>query len=82
MTTQAELTALLYTALAEPIGLLLATSDTEHARQRLYQARAKAADPALAGLQFRASPLAGGDLLIVNSTIGARRAPTAEDLLA
>lgn len=54
-----------YLALAEPIGLLLQTSDTFRAKHRLYHARKKLQDPDLARLQLRMSPLAGGDLIIV-----------------
>lgn len=70
MAKGAELQAVLYEALGEPIGLLcLALPDFDTARQRLYAARAKAADPLLAQLQFRASPLADGNLLIVKEKI-------------
>lgn len=57
---------ILYLALAEPIGLLLCCSpgDRERARQALYQARAKAGDVALAGLQIRVSPFGEGDLVV------------------
>lgn len=55
----------LYQALAEPIGLLLRTSDVPRARTRLYAARKALADPALAGLQIRMSPLPEGDIIIV-----------------
>ena len=64
-----DLRPLLYQALASPIGLLLATGDFVRARQKLYQARAAAQDPDLAVLQFRSSPVAGGDLIIVKETI-------------
>jgi hypothetical protein len=63
-----EFTTLLYAALAEPIGLLLATNDRERARQRLYTARRNAADPALDCLQIRMSPFEDGDLVIVHSS--------------
>lgn len=59
-----DLTLLLYQALAEPIGLLLAAEPPETIRQRLYQARAAASDPALAILQIRRSPFADGTLVI------------------
>ena len=62
--------AILYQALAEPIGLLLQCPDWAKARQALYRARAEAKDPSLAALQFRASPgLVGGNLIIVNQKI-------------
>lgn len=62
--------ALLYAALAEPIGLLCqAEPDFATARQRLYSARKKLGDPALEILQFRASPFPEGNLVIVKETI-------------
>lgn len=65
-----DLKLILYQALGEPIGLLLQCSDWGKARQALYRARADAQDPALAGLQFRASPgLDGGNLIIVNQKV-------------
>lgn len=65
-----DLKLILYSALAEPIGLLLQVSDFTRARQALYRARADAQDPGLAGLQFRASPgLSGGNLIIINQRI-------------
>lgn len=70
MNLQAQLKAILYQALAEPIGLLLHCSDWAKARQGLYRARAEAADPALATLQFRASPgIAGGNLIIIKQKV-------------
>lgn len=62
--------ALLYEALAEPIGLLCqATPDFERGRQRLYQTRRALGDPALEVLQFRASPFEDGNLIICKETI-------------
>ena len=55
---------ILYQALGERIGLVLATNDPERLRQRFYAARRALNDPDLAHLQFRASPLADGDLVI------------------
>lgn len=65
------LSALLYEALGEPIGLLcLATPDFERGRAKLYQTRAKLADPELEILQFRASPFPEeGNLIIVKETV-------------
>ncbi len=61
---------ILYQAMREDIGLLLQVSDFPRARQAFYRARADAADPALAVLQFRTSPgLAGGNLIIVKEKI-------------
>lgn len=48
-----SLLPLLYSALSEPIGLLLFTPQPERARQALYRARVQANDQALAALQFR-----------------------------
>ena len=70
MTSSAALQSLLYSALAEPIGLLLRTGDFTRARQKLYAARAATRDPALQILQFRASPFPQeGDLIIIKETI-------------
>ena len=67
MTVQQQYGSLLYQALAEPIGILLKTSDPLRARQALYRARADAKDEALAVLQIRSSPFPDGDLLICKS---------------
>lgn len=70
MNIQDQLRAILYSALGEPIGLLLQCSDWAKARQALYRARAEAQDPQLDSLQFRASPgLEGGNLIIVNQKL-------------
>ena len=64
------LAGLLYEALGEPIGLLCQAEPTfEKGRQRLYQTRARLGDPALEGLQFRASPFEGGNLVIVKDIV-------------
>ena len=55
---------LLYLALAEPIGLLIQCDDFEALRTRLYKVKHTLADPALAILQFRQSPIEGGNLII------------------
>lgn len=62
-----ELQTLLYNALAEPIGLLVKSSDPNGLVAKLRAARDKAEDPALSALQFRRSPFAEGDLLILKS---------------
>jgi len=65
-----EFGALLYAALAEPIGLLCQGEPSfALARQRLYAARKKLGDPALDILQFRASPFPEGNLVIVKESI-------------
>lgn len=66
----ATLQALLYQALAEPMGLVCqGEPDFDTARQRLYAARRAAADPDLDVLQFRASPFAEGNLVIVKERV-------------
>lgn len=62
--TRKQLLELLYAALAQPIGLVLHTSDTEQARQALYRARTRASDPALDVLQFKVGVCTDGDLTI------------------
>ena len=61
-----DLIPLLHEARAEPIGLLIRVigGDVATAKRQLYQARAKAQDPALAVLQIRTSPWPDGDLVI------------------
>lgn len=46
-----------YQALASPLGVSLAVSDIDHAKQALYRARAAANDPQLSKLQLRVSPV-------------------------
>ena len=68
MTThRAQAAEVLYAALAEPIGLVLRTSDTKRVRQHLYAARRAACDPALEILSIRISPFPEGDLVIVRT---------------
>ncbi len=70
MSASQDFKAILYQALAEPIGLLLQVSDFSKARQAFYRARAEAQDPALSILQLRASPgLPGGNLIILKQKI-------------
>lgn len=66
----AAMADILYRALAEPIGALVACGPGEahSVRQALYRARATASDPALAQLQIRMAPVelaAEGALVIV-----------------
>lgn len=68
-TRQAEMTQLLYLALAQPIGLLVASSDREATRRSLYAAKYQAKDEALGDLQIRVSPWPEGELVIVHQTI-------------
>lgn len=51
-----KLRDMLYRALAEPIGQVLATSEPKRLRQRFYQVRAASKDPELARLQIRLAP--------------------------
>lgn len=69
MAGNSTLRTLLYEALAQPIGLLIETSDRQVFTQRLYKARRDAGDPALNQLQFRASPLGEGTLIIVKERV-------------
>jgi hypothetical protein len=83
MAKQEQLLALLYQALAEPIGLVLEVSDPGRFKQQLYQARAKSCDPELAGLQFRMWPEAeGGNFVIVKAKCTPGRASPTQDLLS
>lgn len=59
-----EAKGLCYSALAEPIGLVLRTNDITQCRARLHAAR-RALGPCAEGLQIRASPVPEGDLVIV-----------------
>lgn len=64
-----EYLALLLAALSEPIGLLVAASDAERARQKFYSARKASGNPALAALQIRISPFPDGQLVICKERI-------------
>lgn len=46
-----------YAALASERGIVIAVSDVHNVKQKLYQARAAANDPDLAGIAIRTSPL-------------------------
>lgn len=76
MTLAKALAPLLYSAVAEPIGLLLQASDPARLRQQLYAARAVLADPALAELQFRIWPGQEANLALVKSTIQLGQRPS------
>jgi len=73
-----RLQQILYSALAEPIGLVLRTSDVHRARQRLYEARQKAGDPVLSRLQFRFAPWGKAELLITKG-VASPDEPAPED---
>lgn len=63
---------LLFLALAEPIGLLIRTSSQHSATLAFGNAKArrrKQGDDSLDSLQVRASPLVGGDIILVNRRI-------------
>ena len=63
--TDQALRAILFQALAEPVGLLIRTNSLERARQQFYQARR--GFPDLAQLSLRASPFPDGELVIVRN---------------
>ena len=71
-TSKDALKLLLLQALAEPIGLVVTTSDRERARQKLYAMRsemAKAGEEGLDTLQIRFAPDDPQGLWIVKSKI-------------
>jgi hypothetical protein len=61
--TAIELQSLLFQALAEPHGIIVATSDPEKLRQKLYPIRKT--DPAFTPLAFILSPLSPQHLWIL-----------------
>lgn len=63
-TAIADVQELWYQALAEPVGLLIATNDYVRLRDRLYRARSAMADPALTDLRICQSPWPDGQLVI------------------
>lgn len=72
---RAEHIALLEEALAQPIGLVLRSSDRERCRQVLYQARTAAGDPRFSILQFRLVPGTDDQIVIMRAQqAGQRRA--------
>ena len=62
-------TSILYSALAEPIGLAIWVSNRTRAKMRLYAARKAVSDPALDDLQIRESPFLDYDLIIVHRRV-------------
>jgi hypothetical protein len=66
---------LLYRALAAPIGIAVLCSDATRARNSLYVARAKLADPLLDRLQVRVNPLLPAKELWLIKTPEAPKAP-------
>ena len=63
--------ALLYQALSHPVGLALHVSDFDLARARLYAARRKANDPALAQIRISAVPGQEHSLWLIHISGGA-----------
>lgn len=63
--------AILETALASPLGLVLQVSDFPRARAALYAARAASQDPRFNSLQIRSSGLPDGNLLITKIALEA-----------
>ena len=51
-----DLIALWYQALSAEYGIVIQTNNRERAKQRLYQARKEAADPALESLSILTAP--------------------------
>lgn len=56
---------ILYDAMREPVGIVVATNDASFLRQKLYALRKD--DPDLAALSFVISPTNGLDLWILNN---------------
>lgn len=69
------LRTLLYQALAEPIGLLIATPEPEKLRKRLWMMKQLAEDPELDRVQIANSPVEGGQIVIVKVTREERADP-------
>ena len=80
MTTPADsptllpLRALLYQALAEPIGLLLRSATPARAMGQLR--RAKEGEAALRAVDIRASPLDDGDIILIHQASPAKTPAT------
>jgi hypothetical protein len=75
-----QMLEIMYQALGEPIGLLVSTNDLRRAQAIFYAARKKAGDPGLGVLECRASPLEGGDFIIVKGQSGKKAATGPEEL--
>jgi hypothetical protein len=74
-----ELSELLLAAQAQPIGILVQTSNPERLRQRLYVLRANGGDQ-FENLQFRLSSLPDGNLVIFKKAAPAQPAEQTLDL--
>ncbi len=66
---EADIQAMLYEALAQPVGLLLTSDDPTRAREAIYRARAKLADEELGRLQVRLVDLPDGQIAIVKGAL-------------
>lgn len=70
MEEQLPLLELWYRALAEPIGVSITTNNADRMRQKLYQARKAAGDPALASLMLHTSPRnPSGEIVITHREV-------------
>lgn len=68
-----------YEALASQYGVVIAVSDVNAVKQKLYQARAKSGDPALSDIQIRVSPVSPTEeLWLVRQHPQAKEAPNGE----
>ncbi len=54
--THSRLLECLYSALAEPIGIVVAVSNVEEGKRKLMDARKDSGDPALSEIQIKTSP--------------------------
>ena len=70
--------ALLYQALSHPVGLALHVSDFDLARARLYAARRKANDPALAQIRISAVPGQEHSLWLIHISLSEEANPSQE----
>lgn len=72
-----------YEALNSPFGIVVAVSDIEAGKQRLYQARAKSGDPALSAIQIRVSPVSPlEELWLVRQHPEKKEEPDGEKILS
>ena len=71
MTAPNQLTTILYSALAEPVGLFITSTDLPRLRASLHNAKRATNDPALDVLTIRTSPKdPTGELWIVRTDVG------------
>jgi hypothetical protein len=70
MDDQLPLLEMWYLALREPIGISVATNNADRMRQKLYQVRKAANDPALAALMLHTSPRnPSGEIIITHREV-------------